>query len=284
MMKNNRVLRLIAGFVLLAVFIVVLAASIKNYDYEKLMLDAQPKTVVVTVEVTVTPDVGSIEQSSTGDPVEQVPEPVQTVDPNSPEGRAAALGLPTPPDIDISGWEFLLANPSTSISEYVPPQLESLESQQFDSRIIEPLKAFIQAARNEGLSVYLSSGYRSYNEQAANFLRVCQNNGISDGKDSKGFYITLPAGYSEHQSGLCCDITDKYYSVKDRSIENTALYKWMSVHCQEYGFIVRYPDGKEEITEIMYEPWHYRYVGKEAATYIMDNGLTLEEFLELYKS
>ena len=58
----------------------------------------------------------------------------------------------------------------------------------------------------------------------------------------------------------------------------------MSVHCQEYGFIVRYPDGKEEITEIMYEPWHYRYVGKEAATYIMDNGLTLEEFLELYKS
>ena len=173
-MKNNRVLRLIAGLVLLAVFIVVLAASIKNYDYEKLMLDAQPKTVVVTVEVTVTPDVGSIEQSSTGDPVEQVPEPVQTVDPNSPEGRAAALGLPTPPDIDISGWEFLLANPSTSISEYVPPQLESLESQQFDSRIIEPLKAFIQAARNEGLSVYLSSGYRSYNEQAANFLRVCQ--------------------------------------------------------------------------------------------------------------
>ena len=158
----------------------------------------------------------------------------------------------------------------------------TLEGQQFDSRIIEPLKTFVQAARNEGLSVYLSSGYRSYNEQAANFRRVCENNGIADGKDSKGFYITLPAGYSEHQSGLCCDITDRYYATKNRTIEETALYKWMSVHCQEYGFIVRYPDGKEEITEIMYEPWHFRYVGTEVAAYIMENGLTLEEFLDLY--
>lgn len=279
-MKNNRLLRLITGLVLLAVFTAVLAVSIKNYDLDKLMLDAQPRTVVVTVEVTVTPEMTAPE---TEHPEEPEPEPVQTTDPNSPEGRAAALGLPAPPAVDITSWEFLLANPSTSISEYVPPQLESLEGQQFDSRIIGPLKEFVQAAKNEGLSVYLSSGYRSYNEQAANFLRVCQNNGISDGKDSNGFYITLPAGYSEHQSGLCCDITDIYYSVKDRSIENTALYKWMSVHCQEYGFIVRYPDGKEEVTEIMYEPWHYRYVGKEAAEYIMTNGLTLEEFLDLYK-
>ena len=58
----------------------------------------------------------------------------------------------------------------------------------------------------------------------------------------------------------------------------------MSVHCQEYGFIVRYPDGKEAVTEIMYEPWHFRYVGNEAAEYIMENGLTLEEFLDLYKN
>ena len=282
-MKNNRLVRLIAGLVLLAVFAVLLTLSIKNYDYDKLMQDAQPKTVVVTVEVTVTPDAAAA-SAVTGKKEEQPPEPVATVDPDSPAGRAAAIGLPEPPDVDVSGWEFILANPSTSISTYVPPQLETLEGQQFDSRIIEPMKAFIKGARDQGLSVYLSSGYRSYNDQEANFRRVCELNGVPDGKDAKGFYITLPAGNSEHQSGLCCDITDIYYSVKNRSLEDTALYKWMSVHCQEYGFIVRYPDGKEAVTEIMYEPWHFRYVGNEAADYIMENGLTLEEFLNLYKN
>ena len=283
-MKNNRIVRLITGLVLLAVFAVVLVMSIKNYDLDRLLQDAQPKTVLVTVEVTVTPGLSSSEGSGTELPEVTESEPVTTVDPDSPAGRAAALGLPQPPDIDVSSWEFLLANPSTSIAEYTPPELVTLEGQTFDSRIIEPLKAFVQAARNEGLSVYLSSGYRSYNDQAANFRRVCENNGITDGKDSKGFYITLPAGYSEHQSGLCCDITDRYYPTKNRTIEETALYKWMSVHCQEYGFIVRYPDGKEEITEIMYEPWHFRYVGTDVAKYIMENGLTLEEFLDLYSA
>lgn len=281
-MKKNRLLRLIAGLVMLAVFIVVIAATVRNYDYEKLMADAQPRTVVVTVEVTVTPDAAPAGLTGGETTEEPEPDPLPAVDPDSPEGRAAARGLSAPPDIDITSWEFLLANPSTSISTYVPPQLETLEGQQFDSRIIEPLKTFVQAARNEGLSVYLSSGYRSYNDQAANFQRVCALNGVADGKDAAGFYITLPAGNSEHQSGLCCDITDIYYSVKNRSLEDTALYKWMSVHCQEYGFIVRYPDGKEEITEIMYEPWHFRYVGTDAAVYIMENGLTLEEFLDLY--
>ena len=90
-------------------------------------------------------------------------------------------------------------------------------------------------------------------------------------------------GTSEHQTGLCCDITDRYYEMKDRSLENTELYQWMSAHCQEYGFIVRFPDGKEDVTGIIYEPWHFRYVGKEAAAYIMEHDLTLEEFLELYQ-
>ena len=212
-LKNNRIVRLITGLVLLAVFAAVVIGSVRNYDLDRLLQDAQPKTVVVTVEVTVTPGFPSSEGSGTEPPETAETEPVTTVDPDSPEGRAAALGLPAPPDIDITSWEFLLANPSTSIAEYVPPELVTYEnSQQFDSRIIEPLKAFVQAARNEGLSVYISSGYRSYNEQAQNFKRVCENNGITDGKDSKGFYITLPAGYSEHQSGLCCDITDRYYA------------------------------------------------------------------------
>ena len=90
-------------------------------------------------------------------------------------------------------------------------------------------------------------------------------------------------GTSEHQLGLCADITDKFYEVKTKELEKTALYQWMYAHCQNYGFILRYPADKQDITGVMYEPWHFRYVGKEAAAYIMGNGLCLEEFLDLYK-
>lgn len=212
------------------------------------------------------------------EPVE-TPEP--TLDPNSPAGRAAALNLPAPPDIDVTSWEFMLANADHSIEEYAPPELVSVEGLQFDSRIVDALNAFVQDTRDQGLNVYLSSAYRSYSDQAANFQRVV-GNGYPDGKTSNGFYVTMPAGCSEHQTGLVCDITDVYYPLKNSSIENTETFKYMSAHCQDFGFILRFPSDKEDVTGVMYEPWHYRYVGIDAAKYIMENGLCLEEFLALY--
>ena len=178
--------------------------------------------------------------------------------------------------MDITSWEFLLANPDHNIGEYVPP-LATLENQQFDERIIEPMTDFVEAARAEGLRVYLSSGYRDYATQNYLYQRKVGQYGAEVAKT-----IVAPPGTSEHQTGLACDITDQYYEFKDASLENTALYQWMSEHCQEYGFIVRFPKGKEDITGIIYEPWHFRYVGVDAATYIMENDLCLEEFLQLY--
>ncbi len=232
------------------------------------------------------------------DPVES---PVPTVDPDSPYGKAlanaAAQGLPQPPEIDVTSWEFILVNGDHSIGQYAPEQLAYLNQTlaetdiqtayngnrcPVDARIAEPLIAFCQACKDSGLTVFLSSGYRSYNDQAANFTRICQNNGITDGKDGAGHYITMPAGCSEHQLALCCDITDRYYEVKNASIEQTATYQWLNEHCAEFGFIQRFPSGKEDITGVMYEPWHFRYVGLEAARYMTDNHLTLEEFLLLY--
>lgn len=94
--------------------------------------------------------------------------------------------------------------------------------------------------------------------------------------------IAVP-GYSEHHTGLAIDITDVFWENKTEELEKTDTYQWMSAHCHEYGFIVRYPKGKEKITGYEYEPWHYRYVGVKAATYIMEHDLCLEEFLDLYK-
>lgn len=196
-------------------------------------------------------------------------------------GQRAAATASEPyrdkPDIDITSWEYILANPWNDIGDYTP-ELAYLEGQQFDVRIVDAMKAFAQGARDEGLTVVLSSGYRSYDTQTYLFNRKVAQYG-----EEVAATIVARPGTSEHQTGLCCDITDRYYEMKDESLENTALYQWMSGHCQEYGFIVRFPKGKEEITGIIYEPWHFRYVGVEAATYITENDLTLEEFLDLYK-
>ena len=259
-----------------------------------------PSQTIVEQPSTATPEIIPT-PSPTAEPtptVEPTATPEPTPDPNSPAGRAEALGLPAPPDIDIESWEYVLVNGDNSIGQYVPEQLAYLDMTAnardiqtayngyrcpVDARIAQPLLDFALGCKEAGLPVFLSSGYRSYTEQAANFQRVCQNNGVTDGKDANGHYITMPAGCSEHQTALCCDITDVYRAIKNKEIENTATFKWLKEHCAEYGFIHRFPEGKESITGVMYEPFHFRYVGQEAAKYITDNGLCLEEFVSLYK-
>ena len=191
---------------------------------------------------------------------------------------AAADPFRDRPDIDPDDWMYILANPWNEIGDYTP-ELASLEGQQFDTRIIEPMKAMVEAARAQGLSVVLSSGYRSYATQVYLFNRKVDQYG-----EAVAQTIVARPGTSEHQTGLCCDITDRYYEMKDASLENTDMYKWMSEHCAEFGYIVRFPKGKEDITGIIYEPWHFRYVGVEAAVYMTEHDLTLEEFLQLYRS
>ena len=181
------------------------------------------------------------------------------------------------PDIDIDSWEYVLVNAEHSIGEYAP-ELGEFEGQKLDQRILEPMQSFVAGARAEGLSVFLSSGYRGYEEQQYLFNRKVEQYG-----EEQAATIVSRPGTSEHQTGLACDITDEYYELKNESLENTALYQWRSRHCQEYGFIVRYPKDKEEITGIIYEPWHFRYVGVEAATYMVEHNLCLEEFVALYQ-
>ena len=94
--------------------------------------------------------------------------------------------------------------------------------------------------------------------------------------------IAIP-GTSEHQLGLAVDIVDKNYQILDETQEDTAVQKWLMENSWRYGFILRYPTDKSDITGIVYEPWHYRYVGKEAAEAIYNEGICLEEYLEKQK-
>ena len=229
-----------------------------------------------------------------------VVEPAEEAKPERPEvKKAAELGLPEPPEIDINEWQYVLVNGDHPMDpiDYEPSELAYLNMtgddteimttfdpnrQMVDIRIAQPLVDMVQACKAAGLPVYLSSGYRSYAIQAANFERVCYNNGITDGKNAEGNYITMPAGCSEHQSGLCIDITDYYHEIKNDELAQLPTVQWLAEHCADYGFVLRFPYDKTNITHVMGEAWHFRYVGEEAAKYMTENNLVLEEFLALY--
>lgn len=137
--------------------------------------------------------------------------------------------------------------------------------------VVKPLEELVNAAKKDGIILLGNSGYRSYNSQED----VYENRVISQGKKLADAYVAKP-GFSEHQTGLCIDITNKngYFA------KGTKEADWLAKNCYRFGFIIRYPYGKKSVTGIEYEPWHIRYVGKEAAKYIHDNGITLEEYLQ----
>lgn len=137
-------------------------------------------------------------------------------------------------------------------------------------------EAFLAAANAQGNSMYILSGYRSYDVQASLFANYAAAHG-----EDKANTFSARAGQSEHQTGLAFDVGDAAHSGYNLqiSIDQFPGVQWMMQHCAEYGFILRYPEGKEKITGYQYEPWHFRYVGVEAATAIMSSGLTLEEYL-----
>ncbi len=149
----------------------------------------------------------------------------------------------------------------------------------------KPLCDMLAAGRKEGLTFEICSSYRDVERQQELFnedIDILMRQGYTywDAYEEVA-KETMPPGCSEHSTGLAFDIVSLGYQMLDEGQEKTAENKWLQEHCAEYGFILRYPKGKEEITAINYEAWHYRYVGVEVAKYIMEQGITLEEYLEL---
>lgn len=188
-------------------------------------------------------------------------------------------------EFDKDSWNLILVNKTHPVPEGYEVPLTTLNgSMQCDERVADTLRDMLNAAYKDGVNLMVCSPYRDYQLQEKLFLRKI-NAYIASGYSYLDAYkisstdVIVP-GASEHQLGLAFDIVVDNHAVLDWAFGNTAGGKWLKKHCHEYGFILRYPEGKENITGIEYEPWHFRYVGVEAATYIMENGLTLEEFLE----
>ena len=178
------------------------------------------------------------------------------------------------------GWMLLLVNSSNAIPDgYAPTELTELSNgQSVDKRIYPSLQSMFDDARAQGVYPVVSSGYRTAKQQQSEMDDKIQEY-IDDGKsedEARTLAATYVAqvGYSEHEAGLAIDIVAK----ANKSDDDT-VWAWMKEHCAEYGFILRYPEGKEGVTGMSYEPWHFRYVGVEAAQKIMGAGITLEEYL-----
>ena len=191
-------------------------------------------------------------------------------------------------------WNLRLVNRDHPLAaDFTPSNLAELPDESWvephvnhrvDARIVEDLTAMLTTAETEGVRPVICSSFRTYDYQEnlfENRIDRAEHEDHLEGTEAEeaaAFWVA-PPGASEHQTGLAVDIVDADYQELDEGQEATATQQWLMAHCAEHGFILRYPTNKSATTGIGYEPWHYRYVGKEAAPSIAGSGLCLEEWL-----
>lgn len=202
-----------------------------------------------------------------------------------PEGSKAANDIPpaasSPKTAD---WNLILVNADHPLPEFYEISLTQLRNdQQVDKRMYPALQEMMDDARAEGLSPLICSSYRSRAQQQALYTKKVWEYlfdvlSREEAETTAARWVSAP-GTSEHETGLAVDIVAESYQTLDAAQADTAEQQWLLEHCWEYGFILRYPAGKTDITGVEYEPWHYRYVGVPAAMDMRDSGQCLEEYL-----
>lgn len=201
-----------------------------------------------------------------------VDQPIDNVTDNTP--------VDTPQDNEL----LMLVNPWNPLPEDWVTDLVTLsDGRKIDSRCYEALQEMMDACRAAGYSPFICSAYRTQETQQSlydNKVQRLVSGGMSEeeAKAEAAKAVAIP-GTSEHQLGLAVDIVDANMQELTEAQEDTETQKWLMANSWRYGFIHRYPNGKTDITGIIYEPWHYRYVGKEAAQDIFNRNITLEEYL-----
>ncbi len=203
----------------------------------------------------------------------------QSIDRSEKINAAASLSTTTP-----KNWELVLVSREYKLDEKYKPKLTEIAQDRYvDSRIAEETKKMLKDGEAAGMKFYVVSGYRSIEDQKKVLndqiqVRINEGDSYVDAYENARKTISAP-NCSEHSLGLALDIVSAEYDTLDETQADTKEAKWLAENAYKYGFILRYPKGKEDITHISYEPWHFRYVGKEAAEKIMKKNITLEEYL-----
>jgi LAS superfamily LD-carboxypeptidase LdcB len=189
-----------------------------------------------------------------------------------------------------TGACILLVNPWNYVPEAYDPDLVTLDKYaNYDNMYVsracyDDLIAMLHACKSEVSRAVVVSAYRTHEFQTKNYRNQVEKwlkKGYSQEEAERlaAQAVAVP-GTSEHQLGLSVDIVDVNFPYLESGQADMPAQKWLMEHCWEYGFVLRYPKGKTDVTGIIYEPWHYRYVGKELAKELTELGLTLEEYLE----
>lgn len=184
-------------------------------------------------------------------------------------------------------WRLRLVNSEHRLPDrYAVQTVELVDGQAVDERCYGALQSMIDDCRAAGGDAYICSSYRSRERQTQLFeenVRSLINQGYTEtqARQETARNIAVP-GTSEHELGLAVDIVDRGYQVLDEEQADTDTQQWLMENSWRYGFVLRYPQDKTDITGIVYEPWHYRYVGQEAARVMWEENLCLEEYLEKY--
>ena len=183
-------------------------------------------------------------------------------------------------------WKLVLVNKTHKLPEDYAVEttpMTGYSGYSFDSRAIASLEQMINDAAAEGLDIEVCSAYRDI-EYQENLVKAQVAKYVAEGlsqadAEAKTAVEIIEPGASEHHLGLAVDLVAKSYQHLDDGQEETAENQWLQKNCTNYGFILRYPEGKQEITGIKYESWHFRYVGEAAAVEITEQGICLEEYL-----
>lgn len=189
------------------------------------------------------------------------------------------------PDVSPDDWQLILINKQHAVPDDYDFNIAQLYSNiACDERVLTDLVNMLDASRKDGVDLFVCSAYRDVNRQQVLFekkINMYMQRGLSytESYEITSQSVTVP-GASEHQIGMAFDIVTRNYQQLNSGFGETQAGKWLKDNCADYGFILRYPEEKEDITGITYEPWHFRYVGVESAKYIMENGITLEEYIE----
>jgi len=195
-----------------------------------------------------------------------------------------APGDDTHTDETVNVWYLILVSPRQVLPDDFSVELEYITGTlAVDTRIADPLRRLFAAATADGISLTLRSAYRSVERQNELFYGNISRLENEGNTREQAVYLTemyfARPGHSEHHTGLAVDILSPAHPYFTEAFENTPAFTWLSENAHLFGFILRYPRDRRDITGITYEPWHFRYVGLEAAEEIFQTGWTLEEFL-----
>lgn len=226
------------------------------------------------------------EVRSTQEETTQAPSTQKEAEKTTVAQKPSSLPAPQTVKLTDDNWQMVLVSIKYRLPDGYKPNLANAtgtSSIQLDERVAPHYKEMYEAALKDGCELTPYSGYRSYERQKNNYERKVSSYMAEGNSREKAEVLAaewiLPPGTSEHNMGVAMDIV----STKE-SFDKSKEYKWLTENAAEYGFILRYPKDKTDITKVAYEPWHWRYVGRENALKIKASGKCLEEYLGIYNN